>query len=68
MYTAERSLLARAAVDFFNQINMLCALASATRLPSYRPLTRIPFSHRRYGTVTEFCTPQECPMMCAGPR
>ncbi|KDE05458.1 mps one binder kinase activator-like 1B [Microbotryum lychnidis-dioicae p1A1 Lamole] len=21
-----------------------------------------------YGTVTEFCTPQECPVMCAGPR
>ncbi|KAI5480648.1 hypothetical protein MNV49_007575 [Pseudohyphozyma bogoriensis] len=21
-----------------------------------------------YGTITEFCTPQECPIMCAGPR
>ena len=21
-----------------------------------------------YGTVTEFCTNQECPVMCAGPR
>jgi len=33
-----------AAVDFFNQINML------------------------YGTITEFCTPQECPVMSAGPK
>lgn len=22
----------------------------------------------QYGCVTEFCTPQECPVMCAGPR
>ncbi|PWN50493.1 putative MOB1 protein [Violaceomyces palustris] len=21
-----------------------------------------------YGTITEFCTPSECPVMCAGPR
>jgi MOB kinase activator 1 len=33
-----------AAVDFFNQINML------------------------YGTLTEYCTPETCPVMCAGPR
>jgi MOB kinase activator 1 len=25
-------------------------------------------TRKSYGTVTEFCTPQECPMMCAGPR
>ena len=33
-----------AAVDFFNQINML------------------------YGTITEFCTPESCPVMSAGPK
>lgn len=33
-----------AAVDFFNQINML------------------------YGTITEFCSKEECPVMTAGPR
>jgi MOB kinase activator 1 len=21
-----------------------------------------------YGTITEFCTPQECPVMSAGPK
>lgn len=33
-----------AAVDFYNQINML------------------------YGTINEFCTPQTCPVMSAGPK
>lgn len=33
-----------AAVDFFNQINML------------------------YGTITEFCTEESCPIMSAGPK
>lgn len=33
-----------AAVDFFNQINML------------------------YGTITEFCTEESCPVMSAGPK
>lgn len=33
-----------AAVDFFNQINML------------------------YGTITEFCTEDSCPIMSAGPK
>jgi len=33
-----------AAVDFFNQVNML------------------------YGTLTEFCTPESCPTMTAGPK
>jgi len=33
-----------AAVDFFNQVNLL------------------------YGTLTEFCTPESCPTMTAGPK
>lgn len=33
-----------AAVDFFNQINML------------------------FGTITEFCTEESCPIMSAGPK
>lgn len=33
-----------AAVDFFNQINML------------------------YGTITDFCTEESCPVMSAGPK
>lgn len=33
-----------AAVDFFNQVNLL------------------------YGTLTEFCTPENCPTMSAGPK
>lgn len=36
--------VAFAAVDFFNQINML------------------------YGTITEYCTPENCPVMSAGPK
>jgi len=39
-----RSLVFLAAVDFFNQINML------------------------YGTITEFCTEESCPIMSAGPK
>ena len=37
-------LLCFAAVDFFNQVNLL------------------------YGTLTEFCTPESCPTMTAGPK
>jgi hypothetical protein len=33
-----------AAVDFFNQVNLL------------------------FGTLTEFCTPENCPTMSAGPK
>lgn len=33
-----------AAVDFFNQVNLL------------------------YGTLAEFCTPENCPTMTAGPK
>jgi hypothetical protein len=33
-----------AAVDFFNQVNIM------------------------FGTLTEFCTPSNCPMMTAGPK
>jgi len=39
-----RPLVFLAAVDFFNQINML------------------------YGTITEFCTEESCPIMSAGPK
>lgn len=37
-------VLFSAAVDFFNQVNIL------------------------YGTLTEFCTPSNCPKMTAGPK
>ncbi len=46
---------------------LCCAthLRPCSRSPAHPPASLAP---RRYGTVTEFCTPQECPMMCAGPR
>ncbi|RUO96320.1 mps one binder kinase activator-like 1B-like protein [Jimgerdemannia flammicorona] len=43
-YSPSLLRIGMAAVDFYNQINML------------------------YGTITEFCTPEECPVMSAGPK
>ena len=42
-WLSQRCVCLAAAVDFYNQINML------------------------YGTIAEFCTPDECPVMSGGP-
>jgi len=66
-----------AAVDFFNQINMLVRPSSLSHSLLEALLLTLPLSlalplalpsTSQYGCVTEFCTPQECPVMCAGPR
>lgn len=55
----------RSAVDFFNQLNMLVSRLKSERV-SMRTLTET--LDYQYGCITEFCTPQECPTMSAGPR
>jgi hypothetical protein len=48
----------------FLLVNMGCLLKSflSTAVDFFNQINML------YGTVTEFCTPQECPCMTAGPR